>query len=84
MNSTTTDKRRQQQQPTSSSSFRSFLRAAVVVVLVLAASSTRSSPFLHVNAETLSSGQDVDSYVQNKINSFDVMVFAKSYCAYYY
>jgi glutaredoxin len=35
-----------------------------------------------VNAETLSSGEDVDTYVQKKIAGADVMVFAKSYCPY--
>lgn len=40
------------------------------------------SNYLFVNGETLSNGQDVDKFVDNIINSADVMVFAKSYCPY--
>lgn len=36
----------------------------------------------YVNCEKLSTGQDVDTYVENMISSADVVVFAKSYCVY--
>lgn len=35
-----------------------------------------------IQAELLSTGEDVDAYVQKKIAGADVMVFAKSYCPY--
>jgi glutaredoxin 3 len=35
-----------------------------------------------VQGELLSTGEDVDSYVQKKIAGSNVMVFAKSYCPY--
>jgi glutaredoxin len=35
-----------------------------------------------IQAELLSTGEDVDAFVQKKIASVDVMVFAKSYCPY--
>jgi glutaredoxin 3 len=35
-----------------------------------------------IQAELLSTGEDVDAFVQNKIAGADVMVFAKSYCPY--
>jgi glutaredoxin 3 len=35
-----------------------------------------------IQAELLSTGEDVDAFVQKKIAGVDVMVFAKSYCPY--
>jgi glutaredoxin 3 len=35
-----------------------------------------------IQAELLSTGEDVDAFVQKKIAGADVMVFAKSYCPY--
>jgi glutaredoxin 3 len=35
-----------------------------------------------IQAELLSTGEDVDAYVQQKIKGSDIMVFAKSYCPY--
>lgn len=35
-----------------------------------------------IQAEILSTGEDVDAFVQKKIAGADVMVFAKSYCPY--
>lgn len=38
------------------------------------------SSFLLISAENLSTGEDVDAYVERRIREAHVMVFAKSYC----
>lgn len=51
------------------------LRAALLFVLVLVFSVT-------INADHLSTGEDVTTFINDKIAKSTVMVFAKSYCPY--
>ena len=62
--------------------FGPMLALAFVELLQWPSSSTTSRSYLYCHAENLSTGQDVDSYVEQEIARSDVTIFAKTYCPY--
>lgn len=53
-----------------------------VIFLLLSLYYCCNIPRRFVHAETLSTGEDVDSFVEHLVDGSDVVIFAKSYCPY--